>query len=366
MTAALRSVSDVASAAAAAVGIRLTELPPPLRLAPEPAEPNHAARPDSVMDMVGQERVRVELAVMLKSARLRGRVPSHVLLYGPPGLGKTSLAEIVAHETGGKLVRASATAIQSPMKLARELAKLERGDVLFIDEIHGLSKKTCEVLYTAMEDFRIEVESTQAGDKACKGQIEVVQLEQFVLVGATTDPGRLPQPLLDRFGFKGALVHYSGGELAQIITRKAESDGVAIEDEAAVELGGRSRGTPRIALQLLDACQDYAVTTTEDPSAPITVDVVAATLALKDIDSAGLTMTDQLVLMSLCVDHMGGPVGVNNLAASSGEEMHTVRDICEPWLLRAGFIKRTTRGRVATAAAYQHLGLKVPVGLGIL
>jgi holliday junction DNA helicase RuvB len=361
MTAALTQDSSHYDSVARAIGItpkpRLTVVNPE-----QSARQDPAARPDSVVEMVGQEKVRVQLGTMLRSAQLRDELPGHVLFYGAAGLGKTSLAKIVARETGGRLVETIASSLNSPTKIARELGKLERGDVLFIDEIHGLSTRTCEMLYTAMEDFKIYVES----GTACRGNIETVELEPFVLIGATTDPGRLPQPLRDRFQFKGALTHYSTDELAQIITRKAAAANVAIDEDAAAELGGRSRGTPRIAGELLDRCRDYAITVAGEAEAPITVDVVRAAMALDDIDAMGLTLTDQLVLMSLCTDHMGGPVGINNLAASAGEENSTVREMVEPWLIASGLMKRTTRGRVATKKAYAHLGLKAPVGLGIL
>jgi Holliday junction DNA helicase RuvB len=311
--------------------------------------------------MIGQETIRVQLAMKLQAAKARGEQPPHILFHGPSGLGKTTLAEIVAAETGGQLVRTTASAVNSPFKIAKELAQLRDGDVIFIDEVHGLSKITMELLYTAMEDGRIEVSSGK-GDRT--KSISVV-LKAFVLVAATTAPGKLEPAFRGRFGFVASLEYYSDEDLGRIIERVAAKKvaagkGLPLAAGAALALGRRSRGTPRHALHLLKSASDYA-TVMGDPV--IDEDTVANSLALAGIDSLGLTPDDRRFLQSLCVDHMGGPVGLANISNSIGVDMPTVVGMIEPFLLRAGLIKRGSRGRMATPAAYQHLGLDAPITL---
>ena len=342
------------------MGIPITDrVPEVLHTDPEPT-PTRTHRPATNVDMIGQEKIRVQLAMLLQAAKKRGEQPPHILFHGPPGLGKTTLAEIVAAETGGKLVRTTASAVNSPFKIAKELAQLEDGDVIFIDEVHGLSKITMELLYTAMEDGRIEVSS----GKGERTKSISVTLKQFVLVAATTVPGKLDQAFRGRFGFVASLEYYSAEALGTIIARVAGKRGLNLVEGAALALGRRSRGTPRTALHLLGSAADYATLIADEGDEPvIDEDAVADSLALAGIDSLGLTPDDRRFLESLCVDHTGGPVGLANIANSIGVDHPTVVGMIEPFLLRAGLIKRGSRGRMATPAADEHLGLTAPITL---
>jgi len=345
---------------AARVGIPIIDrLPEVLHTDPEPT-PTRTHRPGKNVDMIGQEKIRVQLAMLLQAAQKRGEQPPHILFHGPSGLGKTTLAEIVAAETGGKLVRTTASAVNSPFKIAKELAQLGDGDVIFIDEVHGLSKIAMELLYTAMEDGRIEVSSGK-GDRTKSISVE---LKAFVLVAATTAPGKLDPAFRGRFGFVASLEYYSDEALGKIIARVATKKGLDLAEGAALSLGRRSRGTPRHALHLLERAAGYAtVVADEGEDVVIDEEAVANSLALAGIDSLGLTPDDRRFLQTLCVDHMGGPVGLANIANSIGVDHPTVVGMIEPFLLRAGLIKRGSRGRMSTPAAYEHLGLKAPITL---
>ena len=313
-----------------------------------------ALRPRHLEDFVGQDVVRGQLSVVLRAATSRGSSPDHVLLSGPPGLGKTTLAMIIANELGGSLRLTSGPAVQHAGDLAAILSALEEGDVLFIDEIHRLARTAEEMLYLAMEDYRVDV----VVGKGPGATSIPLSLPPFTVVGATTRAGLLPAPLRDRFGFTGHLDYYSARELAQIVTRSAGLLGLEIEAEAAYELASRSRGTPRIANRLLRRVQDWA----QVHGTPGVADLASTQAALKvfEVDAMGLDRLDRSVLTALCTRFGGGPVGLTTLAVSVGEEAETVETVAEPYLVREGLMVRTPRGRAATAAAYTHLGLELP------
>ena len=313
-----------------------------------------ALRPRHLEDFVGQDVVRGQLSVVLRAATSRGSSPDHVLLSGPPGLGKTTLAMIIANELGGSLRLTSGPAVQHAGDLAAILSALEEGDVLFIDEIHRLARTAEEMLYLAMEDYRVDV----VVGKGPGATSIPLSLPPFTVVGATTRAGLLPAPLRDRFGFTGHLDYYSARELAQIVTRSAGLLGLEIEAEAAHELASRSRGTPRIANRLLRRVQDWA----QVHGTPGVADLASTQAALKvfEVDAMGLDRLDRSVLTALCTRFGGGPVGLTTLAVSVGEEAETVETVAEPYLVREGLMVRTPRGRAATAAAYTHLGLEPP------
>ena len=313
-----------------------------------------ALRPRHLEDFVGQDVVRGQLSVVLRAATSRGSSPDHVLLSGPPGLGKTTLAMIIANELGGSLRLTSGPAVQHAGDLAAILSALEEGDVLFIDEIHRLARTAEEMLYLAMEDYRVDV----VVGKGPGAPSIPLSLPPFTVVGATTRAGLLPAPLRDRFGFTGHLDYYSARELAQIVTRSAGLLGLEIEAEAAHELASRSRGTPRIANRLLRRVQDWA----QVHGTPGVADLASTQAALKvfEVDAMGLDRLDRSVLTALCTRFGGGPVGLTTLAVSVGEEAETVETVAEPYLVREGLMVRTPRGRAATAAAYTHLGLELP------
>lgn len=313
-----------------------------------------ALRPRHLEDFVGQDVVRGQLSVVLRAATSRGSSPDHVLLSGPPGLGKTTLAMIIANELGGSLRLTSGPAVQHAGDLAAILSALEEGDVLFIDEIHRLARTAEEMLYLAMEDYRVDV----VVGKGPGATSIPLSLPPFTVVGATTRAGLLPAPLRDRFGFTGHLDYYSASELAQIVTRSAGLLGLEIEAEAAHELASRSRGTPRIANRLLRRVQDWA----QVHGTPGVADLASTQAALKvfEVDAMGLDRLDRSVLTALCTRFGGGPVGLTTLAVSVGEEAETVETVAEPYLVREGLMVRTPRGRTATAAAYTHLGLELP------
>ena len=303
---------------------------------------------------MGQDVVRGQLSVVLRAATSRGSSPDHVLLSGPPGLGKTTLAMIIANELGGSLRLTSGPAVQHAGDLAAILSALEEGDVLFIDEIHRLARTAEEMLYLAMEDYRVDV----VVGKGPGATSIPLSLPPFTVVGATTRAGLLPAPLRDRFGFTGHLDYYSASELAQIVTRSAGLLGLEIDAQAAHELASRSRGTPRIANRLLRRVQDWA----QVHGTPGVADLASTQAALKvfEVDAMGLDRLDRSVLTALCTRFGGGPVGLTTLAVSVGEEAETVETVAEPYLVREGLMVRTPRGRAATAAAYTHLGLELP------
>ncbi len=325
--------------------------------AADPAEHDAEAsvRPKRLAEFVAQERVREQLEVLLHSAIKRGSPPDHILFSGSPGLGKTTLAMIVAAELGGALRMTSGPAIERSGDLAAILTGLQQGDVLFIDEIHRIAKPAEELLYSAMEDFRVDV-VVGKGPGATAIPLDV---EPFTLVGATTRSGLLTGPMRDRFGFVGHLDFYVAGELAVLLRRSARIMGVSATDEGLAEIAGRSRGTPRIANRLLRRVRDYA-----ELRADGVVNVATARAALKvyDVDDAGLDRLDKAVLRALVENFGGGPVGLSTIAVAVGEQPDTVEEVVEPFLVRAGYLARTPRGRVATAAAWQHLGKNPPNG----
>ena len=314
-----------------------------------------ALRPHSLTEFIGQPKVSRQLALVLEGAKRRGRPPDHVLLSGPPGLGKTSLALIIGSELGTSVKITSGPAIERSGDLAAMLSNLAPGDVLFIDEIHRIARPAEELLYMAMEDFRVDV-VVGKGPGATAIPLEI---SPFTLVGATTRAGLLTGPLRDRFGFVGQMEFYEPAELQQVLRRSADLLGVELTEDGSAEIAGRSRGTPRIANRLLRRVRDYAEV---EADGRVTREVAMAALALYDVDVLGLDRLDRAVLDALVARFGGGPVGVATLAVAVGEEPNTVEEVCEPFLVRAGLLARTPRGRVATEAAWHHLGYPLPAG----
>ena len=310
-------------------------------------------RPRALDDYVGQEKVKGNLALFIDAARGRGEALDHVLLYGPPGLGKTTLANIIACEMGVSIKSTSGPVIERPGDLAAILTNLEPHDVLFIDEIHRLSHVVEEILYPAMEDFQLDIIIGQ-GPSARTIKLD---LPKFTLVGATTRAGLLSSPLRDRFGVISRLEFYTHEELSFIVTRSARIFGMAIDPDGAMELARRSRGTPRIANRLLRRVRDFAQVRA---NGVITRSVADQALALLEIDEMGFDMMDRAILLTIIDKFGGGPVGLDTIAAAISEESDTIEDVYEPFLIQNGFLNRTPRGRVATAAAYSHFGRIAP------
>lgn len=307
-------------------------------------------RPQLLDEYIGQKKTKDMLKVYIEAAKQRGDSLDHVLLYGPPGLGKTTLAGIIANEMQVHLKVTSGPAIEKPGEMAAILNNLQEGDILFVDEIHRLNRQVEEVLYPAMEDYAIDI---MIGKGASARSIRL-DLPKFTLVGATTRAGLLTAPLRDRFGVTNHLEFYDQEELTTIILRSAKVLGVDIDEKGAGEIAKRSRGTPRLANRLLKRVRDFAQVKYDGR---ITLDVASFALDLLEVDQYGLDQVDRRILKTMIVQYQGGPVGLDTLAASIGEDSGTVEDVYEPYLLQNGFISRTPRGRIATDFAYKHLGL---------
>ncbi|WP_418318430.1 Holliday junction branch migration DNA helicase RuvB [Piscinibacter sakaiensis] len=327
-----------------------------------PTSPNEEAieralRPRGMRDYVGQVKAREQLEIFIGAARKRSEAMDHVLLFGPPGLGKTTLSHIIANELGVNLRQTSGPVLEKPKDLAAILTNLERNDVLFIDEIHRLSPVVEEILYPALEDYQIDI---MIGEGPAARSIKL-DLQPFTLVGATTRAGMLTNPLRDRFGIVARLEFYSADELARIVDRSAGLLKVPTDREGAYEIARRSRGTPRIANRLLRRVRDFA-----DVKGNGRIDKAVADLALAmlDVDPQGFDVMDRKLLEAVVHRFDGGPVGLDNVAAAIGEEPGTIEDVIEPYLIQQGFLQRTPRGRVATLAAYRHLGVAPPAGSG--
>ena len=312
-----------------------------------------ALRPKLLDEYVGQAKVREQLEIFIGAAKKRSEALDHVLLFGPPGLGKTTLSHIIAHELGVNLRQTSGPVLEKPKDLAALLTNLEKNDVLFIDEIHRLSPVVEEILYPALEDYKIDI---MIGEGPAARSIKL-DLQPFTLVGATTRAGMLTNPLRDRFGIVARLEFYTAQELLKIVTRSAGLLQVPADEDGAFEIARRARGTPRIANRLLRRVRDYAEV---KGSGKITLDIANRALAMLDVDPQGLDLMDRKMLEAVIHRFDGGPVGLDNIAASIGEERETIEDVIEPYLIQQGYLQRTPRGRIATLAAYRHLGVVAP------
>jgi len=329
-----------------------------------PASPNEEAieralRPKLLEEYVGQAKVREQLEIFISATRKRGEALDHVLLFGPPGLGKTTLSHIIAAELGVNLRQTSGPVLEKPKDLAALLTNLERNDVLFIDEIHRLSPVVEEILYPALEDYQIDI---MIGEGPAARSIKL-DLQPFTLIGATTRAGMLTNPLRDRFGIVARLEFYSAEELARIVTRSAGLLKVEMNAAGGYEIARRSRGTPRIANRLLRRVRDYAEVKGDGR---ITEETAHKALAMLDVDPHGLDLMDRKLLEAVIHRFDGGPVGLDNIAASIGEERDTIEDVIEPYLIQQGYLQRTSRGRIATLAAYRHIGVEPPTRDGDL
>ena len=338
----------------------MSALPPQRVMSAQPASPREEAieralRPKLFDDYVGQTKVRDQLEIFIGAAKKRGEALDHVLLFGPPGLGKTTLSHIIAQELGVNLRQTSGPVLEKPKDLAALLTNLERNDVLFIDEIHRLSPVVEEILYPALEDYQIDI---MIGEGPAARSIKL-DLQPFTLVGATTRAGMLTNPLRDRFGIVARLEFYSAEELARIVKRSAGLLKAPMDEAGGIEIAKRSRGTPRIANRLLRRVRDFADV---KGSGVITLDIAHQALAMLDVDPRGFDVMDRKLLEAVIHRFDGGPVGLDNIAASIGEEPGTIEDVIEPYLIQQGYLQRTPRGRIATLAAFRHLGVMPPAG----